>query len=229
MSLILCIETSTPVCSVALHQEGKLLSLREVNEVGAHSAQLLGFIKTVLDEAGVQKSNLSAIAVNSGPGSYTGLRIGVSVAKGLAYSLGLPLISVGAMDVLFTAARPHQSKGSKIIPMLDARRDEVYAQVYDESGVITVELAAVILSGDSFTHQLEAGPVYFIGDGVSKARRFLGHPNANFLQESISAKHMGEMAWNKFLRGDFEDIAYFVPNYLKEFKVIKSKKNLFLK
>lgn len=229
MAFILSLETSTTLCSVALHRQGELLSLRELDEAGAHSARLMELVQACLAEGGVGLKEVDAIAVSSGPGSYTGLRIGVSSAKGLALALQRPIIGVGAMRVLAQAVKSEVVPTVRIIPMLDARRMEVYAQVFDENLKEMGAVTSVVLNEHSFQNHLERYPVRFVGDGVPKAKELIHHPNAHFSQISISAKFMGEVAWEKFLNREFEDLIYFAPDYLKEFKVLKSKKNLLLK
>ena len=224
MVRILSIETSTSVCSVAVHLEGVLVSLFEINESGAHAEQLMGLIENVLDGAGISYSKLDAIAVSEGPGSYTGLRIGVSTAKGLAFGLSKPLIAVNTLKALASAspAKP----GELIIPVLDARRMEVYREVFNWEGISVNELRSEVLAEDSFQNFLEKGKVYFLGDAVEKLKSVIRNPNAVFLEDlTVSAKHMGLISYEKFLRAEFADIAYFVPNYLKEFKALQSKKN----
>ena len=224
MVRILSIETSTSVCSVAVHLEGVLVSLFEINESGAHAEQLMGLIENVLDGAGISYSKLDAIAVSEGPGSYTGLRIGVSTAKGLAFGLSKPLIAVNTLQALASAspAKP----GELIIPVLDARRMEVYREVFNWEGISVNELRSEVLAEDSFQNFLEKGKIYFLGDAVEKVKSVIRNPNAVFLEDlTVSAKHMGLISYEKFLRAEFADIAYFVPNYLKEFKALQSKKN----
>ncbi len=229
MANILSIETSTTVCSVALHREGELKAIKEENGAGIHSAKIMDFISSVLEEGNLSVSDIKAVAVSAGPGSYTGLRIGVSTAKGLAMAGGIPLIGVGAMPVLAGAGAKKLEDDGLLVPMLDARRMEVYCQTFDSRGIATDELRSLVLNEDSFSNQLEKGKVYFLGDGAVKAKEIIKDENAVFLEIAISAREMGELAYQKYLKSDFEDLAYFVPDYLKEFKVIKSKKNLLLK
>jgi tRNA threonylcarbamoyladenosine biosynthesis protein TsaB len=224
MVRILSIETSTSVCSVAVHLEGVLVSLFEINESGAHAEQLMGLIENVLDGAGISYSKLDAIAVSEGPGSYTGLRIGVSTAKGLAFGLNKPLIAVNTLQALASASPA--APGDLVIPVLDARRMEVYREVFNGEGISVNKLRAEVLAEDSFQNFLEKGKVYFLGDAVEKLKSVIRNPNAVFLEDlTVSAKHMGLISYEKFLRAEFADIAYFVPNYLKEFKALQSKKN----
>ncbi len=229
MALILSIETSTTVCSVAIHRDGALLANKETDESNAHSSKLMLFIEACLKESESSVQDLNAIAVSAGPGSYTGLRIGVSTAKGLAYAQNIPIVAVSAMESLAKKVLKIEADEGYIIPVLDARRMEVYAQVFDFDLQEKKEIESVILDQGSFANLLNEGLVYFIGDGASKTKEVIQSKNAVFVEGSISSIEMGEVAWKKFQKSEFEDIAYFVPNYLKEFKVLKSKKNLLLK
>ncbi|MDN3205482.1 tRNA (adenosine(37)-N6)-threonylcarbamoyltransferase complex dimerization subunit type 1 TsaB [Algoriphagus sediminis] len=229
MALILSIETSTTVCSVALHREGELLQLNETDEKNAHSLKLMPFVEQCLKGENLSVQDLEAISVSSGPGSYTGLRIGVSTAKGLAYALDLPIIGVSAMESLAKQVFNNGVETGHIIPVLDARRMEVYFQVFDSSLSEIGETGSLVLEQSSFSNLLNEGPVYFVGDGIAKTKELIDSQNTVFVDGSISAREMGEIAWKKLQRQEFEDTAYFVPNYLKEFKVLKSKKNLLLK
>lgn len=225
MGLILSLETSTPVCSIAVHSRGDLLGARETNEHGGHSEKLIGLIDELLTSLDLKGNNLDAIAVSEGPGSYTGLRIGVSTAKGLSFAWGKPIIGIGTLASLARGAAGKSTSGSKIIAMLDARRMEVYREIFDAEFNSIEKLNSEIIDESSFAAFLQEGQVFFIGDAVTKVRNVIHHENAVFLNESISATQMGELAWKKFQKQEFEDLAYFVPNYLKDFKVLKSKKN----
>jgi tRNA threonylcarbamoyladenosine biosynthesis protein TsaB len=230
MALILSIETSTAVCSVALHEQGKLLALAELRESGAHAEKLMGLLEEVLEKAGTPLSEVAAIAVSEGPGSYTGLRIGVSTAKGLAFALDKPLIGINTLLAMAAACR--LEKGAQVVAVLDARRMEVYAQVFGEQLEEKTPIEALILEEGVFGIWLEKGKVFFIGDAVEKVKQVVDHPNAVFLSEtdySLSARSMGQLALEKFQVQAFEDLAYFVPNYLKEFKALQSTKNPLLK
>lgn len=225
MALILSLETSTPVCSVALHENGSLLGVKEVEIPGAHSERLIGLIDELLEESQIKGEELAAIAVSEGPGSYTGLRIGVSTAKGLAFAWSIPLIGVSTLAALALGAKSKLTPNSKIIAMLDARRMEVYREIFDAEMNSVAFLDSEVIEANSFEMYLESSVVLFIGDAVPKVREVISHPNAIFLEEKISAVQVGEIAWIRFLKSEFENLAYFVPNYLKEFKVLKSKKN----
>lgn len=226
MAIILSIETSTSICSVALHKNGDLLGLREIEETGAHAQKLMDLIDSLLVEQKLEIKGLSAIAVSEGPGSYTGLRIGVSTAKGLAFSADLPLIGVGALKALALGATHHVENRGVIVSMLDARRMEVYKEVFDFDLSIISPIDSEIIDKNSFQNLLEKEKVYFVGDAVEKVSQVISHPNAKFLRIAVSADLIGKEAFVKYQNQEFEDLAYFVPNYLKEFKALHSKKNL---
>ena len=225
------IETATPVCSAALAEDGKVVALRESADANAHSTQLPLFVKELLAEG-----RPDAVCVSAGPGSYTGLRIGVSTAKGLCYGLGVPLLS--APTLLSMAAlyyRRHPEYTGLVCPMIDARRMECYTMIVErelrmknEELRILRDTNADILDDDShlspFTLHLDRGPVVFIGDGAAKCREVLGgHPNARFDTDfRPSAEGMADIAAAKLARGEQEDVAYFEPFYLKDFVAKKS-------
>ncbi len=217
MSTILCLETATTNCSVALSINGEMVALKEDYDVKySHAERLHLYIEEVLAFAKADKSQLTAIAVSKGPGSYTGLRIGVSAAKGLCYALDIPLISIPTLDSL---SRQVQAEGnSYIVSMLDARRMEVYSAIYDASYNQVRETQAQILDETSFMSYLEKGKVYFVGNGVTKFSEICNHPNAIFVTDKLpSAKELCSLATSKFESLDLEDVAYFEPYYLKDF------------
>ncbi|KEO72003.1 tRNA (adenosine(37)-N6)-threonylcarbamoyltransferase complex dimerization subunit type 1 TsaB [Anditalea andensis] len=225
MGLILSIETAIAVCSVALHREGNLLGRLELHQDNVHSQKLMPIIDALLTQGGFKTNDLQAIAVSSGPGSYTGLRIGVSTAKGMAFANDIPLIAVDTLDAL--AYGIHQIVDPKdfIVPMIDARRMEVYQKVLDgEMNEISV-LEPLIIDGSSYIEYFDRGKVFFLGDAVSKIKNQIKHHNARFLDMVNSASSVGKLAHKKFMMNDMVDVAYFEPNYLKEFRVITSKKN----
>ena len=215
MPTILCIETATTNCSVAIAHNGKTLAVKEdYNGSYSHAEKLHLFIQEILEESNLKLSNLDAIAISTGPGSYTGLRIGVSAAKGLCFSLDIPLISVPTLTAL---ANQVEQQGI-VIPMLDARRMEVYAAVFNSAKEQILKTSAIILDSASFQEYMERDQVYFIGSGVEKFQKICGHPNANFIENKLpSAKEMVEIAVSKHKKGDFESVAYFEPYYLKDF------------
>ncbi|WP_405023537.1 tRNA (adenosine(37)-N6)-threonylcarbamoyltransferase complex dimerization subunit type 1 TsaB [Mangrovimonas cancribranchiae] len=221
--MILSIETATTNCSVALSKEGETIALIEDYDKGySHAERLHAYIDQILSEGNIDKSQLDAIAVSKGPGSYTGLRIGVSTAKGLAYALEKPLISVSTLESL---SRQVNIEGGYIIPMLDARRMEVYSAVFNADFSLARDIKAEVLEENSFQEYLEKEKVYFIGNGVEKTKTIITHPNAVFIDAKLpSANEMGSIAYKKYKVNNFEDVAYFEPYYLKDFVAIKSKK-----
>lgn len=222
MAYLLALETATKVCSVALFKEEKLLLVKEQDGAYSHAENLAVFVEDVLKEAGVDINELSAVAISKGPGSYTGLRIGVSFAKGLCYSLALPLI---AIDTLKSMAWGCNVEADALVcPMIDARRMEVYAAIYNSQLEAVKPISADIVESTSYHEYLENQKVYFIGDGASKCKAVLTHKNAIFQEGLPSAQNMGSLAFTKFKNAEFEDVAYFEPYYLKEFIAIKSKK-----
>ena len=222
MSYILNIETATTNCSVSLSKEGETLVLKEdYNSNYSHAESLHVFIDAVFKEANLKPQDIDAIAVSKGPGSYTGLRIGVSAAKGLCFALNKPLISVDTLEAL---GNQITIDSGCIVPMLDARRMEVYASVYNKDHVQVRAIEAQILDEHSFKDFLEAGKVYFIGNGVEKTKQIITHPNAIFVENKLpSAKEMGRLANAKYKKSDLEDVAYFEPFYLKDFIGTKPK------
>lgn len=216
MATVLCIETATTNCSVALSVNGSVIAFREDPDKNySHAEELHVFIEEILVETKVEKASLDAIAVSKGPGSYTGLRIGVSAAKGLCYALDIPLISIPTLEVLASKV----DGATIVVPMLDARRMEVYAAVYAEGKEIR-ETRAEILNETSFADYLSAGKTIFIGSGVEKFKTNCEHPNAAFITDELpSAKQMAVLAAEKYNEKAFEDVAYFEPYYLKDFKM----------
>lgn len=217
--MILCIETATTNCSVALGKDGKLLALKEdYSNNYSHAERLHLFIEEILKENDLKPEDLRAIAVSKGPGSYTGLRIGVSAAKGLCFALDLPLIAVPTLKSL--ALQVKQEKDGFIIPLLDARRMEVYTAGFTSENKKVFDTRAEILTPDSFSEYLENASVAFIGSGVEKYSRICDHPNATFVEGKLpSAAEMVALAEEKFRKKKFEDVAYFEPYYLKDFMV----------
>lgn len=224
MALILNIETATKNCSVSLADGKNLLQIKEVNDGSySHGEMLHVYIDEVIKKANKNLTDLDAIAVSKGPGSYTGLRIGVSAAKGLCYSLDVPLISVSTLASLASTLKVE--KDALIIPLLDARRMEVYSSIYDNNYHQIRDIKAEIITENSYVTYLEKGKVYFLGDGADKCKGTIIHKNAVFLDDHFpSAKEMVYFSLLKFENKDFEDVAYFEPFYLKDFIAIKSKK-----
>ena len=225
MSYLLCIETSTTNCSVALCKDGNTIAVKEDNNAGySHAESLHVFIKELLDAQSVTLEQLSAIVVSKGPGSYTGLRIGVSTAKGLCYALDIPLIAINTLDSL--AAKVSEINDCYIVPMLDARRMEVYTATYTQNYTCVEETKAYILDETSYSELLEKQTTIFIGNGVAKFQDICSHPNAQFItQTTPSAAQLCQLGWTKFGQQNFEDVAYFEPFYLKDFVAgVKKKK-----
>lgn len=216
MALILNLETASTNCSVSLAGDGKLLALREENSAQySHSGQLHLFIEAVLRDAGESLENLDAVAVSRGPGSYTGLRIGVSAAKGLCYALGIPLISLSTLRGMALQLQPG---AGVLIPVLDARRMEVYAAVFSYDHAQIRETRAEIISPESFMEFAAKGSVCILGSGAAKCRDVLHHPNMVFKEDIYpSAREMAMASFESFREGKFEDTAYFEPHYLKDF------------
>ena len=237
MALILSIETGTDVCSVALANDGELMALRESDEGRDHARKVAVFVDELLRETGVQPHDLDAIAVGKGPGSYTGLRIGVSFAKGMCYALDIPLLAVGSLDALTEVAREDYDAGiidveeeawttARLCPMVDARRMEVYAQVFDSEGRALSDVAAEVVTAESFSAWREDGrPFVIFGNGAKKCEEVLS--GAVWVPVAPSARGLVRLAEEAFTAGRFEDIAYFEPFYLKDFVVTTSKKKLF--
>lgn len=235
MSLILCIETGTDICSVGIARDGELLSLRESDEGRDHARKVGVFVDELLRETGIAPDDLDAVAVGKGPGSYTGLRIGVSFAKGLCYGLQKPLLAVGSLDALVEVAREDYEAGilavddwqhARLCPMVDARRMEVYAQVFDSQGTPLTDVSAEVVSEESFAAYRQAGePFVIFGSGARKCADLLA--GATFVEVTPSARGLARLAQQALDEGRTEDIAYFEPFYLKDFVVTTSKKRLF--
>jgi len=223
LTYILNIETATKNCSVSLSRNGELIAIKELNNGNySHAEVLHSFVNEVVSESGISLSDLSAVAVSKGPGSYTGLRIGVSAAKGLCFALDIPLISI---NTLASLAHGLTIKSGKIVSMLDARRMEVYSAVFEKDFIQVRETKAEIIDGDSFLEYLDKGAVYFVGDGAEKCKDVITHDNAVFVEEQFpSAQEMCSLAYDKYKKNDIEDVAYFEPFYLKDFIVIPEKK-----
>ena len=225
MESIILIETSTALCSVALAEDGAITAYRESSAAKAHASLTAVFVQEVLQERGIKLEDCDAVCVSMGPGSYTGLRVGVSTAKGLCFGSGKPLIAVGTLDTL-VAQTETPTDFKYIVPMIDARRMEVYAAVFENDKQISATAPAII-DENSFVEYLEQGPVLFIGDGAGKCADVIKHPNAHFCQCHPKASSMLAPAMKVYKEKRFEDVAYFEPFYLKEFVATVSKKKLF--
>jgi tRNA threonylcarbamoyladenosine biosynthesis protein TsaB len=225
--LILHIETSTNVCSVALSENGTCLFSKSNADGMNHAALLSVFIAEALEMLKSTEKKLDAVAVSSGPGSYTGLRIGVSTAKGLCYGYGIPMIAVSTLEVLTVQALQlaKDAENALFCPMIDARRMEVYAAFYNAKGEIKREISADIIDSDSYFEILENQPVYFFGNGAEKCKTTLTHSNSRFIDNLVPlAENMISFAECAFAENNFVDVAYFEPFYLKEFQTTTPKK-----
>lgn len=222
MEVILCIETATKSCSVSLSQNGKTLQTIElVSDQYSHSEKLTLFIEQILKDQQKSFSDLDAVAVSKGPGSYTGLRIGVSTAKGICYAIDKPLISISTLEAM-AYGMYLQYPDAIYCPMLDARRMEVYCAFY---GNKESEIEAKVLDENSFKEDLDKHSIIFFGDGSDKFKQIVEHPNAIFIDDVFpSAKNMSSLAQLTFDQKQFEDVAYFEPFYLKDFVAGPHKK-----
>lgn len=227
--MILCIETATSVCSAALCDERKVISVLEAEPGASHASQLTVLIQKLFREAAVTARQLDAVSVSKGPGSYTGLRIGVSVAKGIAYGAGIPLIGINTLTAMcsgYLAQNPLPDGSDTLLcPMIDARRMEVYNAVFNAGGRMIRETSADIIDENSFSEQLAAGRVIFFGNGAEKCISEIKHPNAVFVSGfRLSASYLHIPSVKALKEKHFEDIAYFEPYYLKEFIATVPKK-----
>ena len=238
MQRLILIETSTALCSAAIAENCVITAYRESSAPKAHASLTAVFIQEMLQERGITLADCDAVCVSMGPGSYTGLRVGVSTAKGLCFGAGKPLIAVGTLDTLVAQAAtviPSEVEGSPyrfIIPMIDARRMEVYSAVFEIAGQAgndarqITETAPAIIDENSFAEYLEQGACLFIGDGAGKCADVIKHPNARFCQCYPKASAMLSPAIQALNEKRFEDVAYFEPFYLKEFVATVSKKKM---
>lgn len=233
MALILCIETGTDICSVGLSRDGELISLRESDEGRDHAKRVGVFVDELLRENDVAPDELDAIAVGMGPGSYTGLRIGVSFAKGMCYGLQIPLVAVGSLDALAAVAIEDNEAGildvenwddAILCPMVDARRMEVYTRLFNAKGEPQSEVSAEIVTEESFAEWRKEKQLVIFGNGAAKCCEVL--PDATYINITPSARGLARLAEQRLQEGKTEDIAYFEPFYLKDFVVIPSKKKL---
>ena len=228
MSCILLIDTSTAACSVALCEDTQVIYADEDTQGPNHNVLLGSFVDQALSFADSHAIPVDAVAVSSGPGSYTGLRIGVSMAKGVAYGLGVPLIGVPTLKVMATPVLLYQEEelpdDALLCPMIDARRMEVYFALYDRALAEHLPVQAQVVTPELFLPFLEKGPVYFFGTGAEKCKAVLTHSNARFVDGILPlARHMAPLAERAYLRGEFADTAYFEPYYLKDFVAGKSR------
>jgi tRNA threonylcarbamoyladenosine biosynthesis protein TsaB len=227
MSLILSIETSTQVCSVALHQQGQLLACHELFADKSHSGMLTSLVAQVVHQSGHTLAQLDAVAVAKGPGSYTGLRIGVSTAKGLCFALDKPLIAVNTLEALALQVQPWAPAEALLCPMLDARRMEVYCLLANRQGEEVYPTHAKIVEAGAFEKWLEEQEILFFGNGAAKCRTVITHPRARFAEVLVqpSARTVGQLAYGLAQQGRYEEVATFEPFYLKDFIGTQPSKN----
>lgn len=228
--VFLMLETSTAACSAALSCDGRILARRYTEEPRSHARVTASFVSGMLEETGLRPQRLAAVSVSKGPGSYTGLRVGVSTAKGICFGAGIPLIGIGTLEILAEAALPHAEKDSLIVPMVDARRMEVYTARFAGDGTRLSETEAVVLDANSFREEFSRyGRLIFVGDGAAKFRDVLDPALAGrslFLEAFPKADDMARLTAGAYAAEKFEDVAYFEPFYLKEFVAGVSRKSV---
>jgi len=219
MAFLLSIETSTKVCSVALHEDGNLIAFTQYLLEKSHSSILTSLIDEIIKHSGLKPNDIKAVAVSEGPGSYTGLRIGTSTAKGLCFGLDIPLINVSTLLSMAYAINDFNPNKAYLCPMLDARRMEVYCLIADSGLNIIRDVKPEIIDGNSFEDILKEHKVLFFGNGAAKCENILRHwPNAQFYYEiHPNAKDIGKLAWPRYQQEEFADLTYFEPFYLKAF------------
>jgi len=230
MARIILIETSTALCSVALAEDGRIIAYKESETPRAQASLTAPFVKEVLDSQGIGVRDCDAVCVSKGPGSYTGLRVGVSTAKGLCFGAGIPLIAVGTLDTLVYQAADEgllPKSCRYVVPMVDARRMEVYTAVFSPDGRQLTDTRPQVIEPGEYAELLAESPVLFIGDGAGKCSEALAHPGARFVQCCPKASAMLRPAFEAFEAGRFENTAYFEPFYLKEFIATVPRKKLF--
>ncbi|WP_270516682.1 tRNA (adenosine(37)-N6)-threonylcarbamoyltransferase complex dimerization subunit type 1 TsaB [Sanguibacteroides sp. AM78-02pH3A] len=227
MALILNIDTSTEICSVAIVRDGKLLALKENDEGLNHSVLLGVYVDELLKENGIRAKELDAVAVSMGPGSYTGLRIGVSLAKGICFGTGKPLIAISTLKALAISVARNVDEEALFCPMIDARRMEVYSAIFNRNGEMIRDVRAEIIDPSSFSDWLVDHKIYFFGNGSGKVKEVIVHPHARFVDRVVtSAVNMITLAEQKWEEKTFEDLAYFEPFYLKDFIATVPKKKV---
>ncbi len=233
MAFVLIIETSTEICSVALTSDGKLIDLIESDEGQNHARLTTVFAEQLLIRNNIKPGDLKAVAVSKGPGSYTGLRIGVSAAKGICYAGHIPLIAVGTLEAMAKHVALNrisygipENESCLFCPMIDARRMEVFSMLLDGNGQVIRPITAEIIDASFHADELNEKRIVFFGNGSAKCRDVLNSPRALFISNiKASAKHMCELVWQAYTNNQFEDVAYFEPFYLKDFVATVSKKN----
>lgn len=227
MTCIIGIETSTEVCSVALYSKNNKITIREQNTQNVHGELLTEFIKQLMDESNLGPNDIEAVSVSQGPGSYTGLRIGVSVAKGLCYAAGIPLIAISSLKIIARSVQQNHNELFKeeflICPMIDARRNEVFTCLYDKKLNIIEDTTSKILEAETFDKYLKQNKIIFCGNGAEKCMKIISHTNAKFIKDGSSAEYLVQLALIEFENKNFQDLAYFEPFYLKDFIAIPPK------
>lgn len=224
MAVLLSLETSSTVCSAAIHENGKLMAFSELHVAQSASSKLAIIIDDLFKVCGVKPNQLAGVAVSAGPGSYTGLRIGVATAKGLCYALNIPFMSANTLELMAYQVAGVDGSNSLLCPMLDARRMEVYYLLADRDLTILEGTDAKIIDEFSFKNWLDQCVISFFGNGSAKCKEIIRHPNARYIENiSPSASILGELAFKKFESGQFEDLSSFEPFYLKDFVVKKPK------
>ena len=234
MAVILIIETSTEVCSVALANNGQIIDLIESKEGQNHARLVTVFAETLMKRNAVEPSDLVAVAVSKGPGSYTGLRIGVSTAKGICFAGHIPLIAIGTLEAMAKHVMINpvkyglpENKNRLFCPMIDARRMEVFWMLLDSQGNVLKPIAANIIEETFLSDELIENQIVFFGNGAEKCQKVLNSTNAIFVDHiEASAQHMSELVWQSYTKNQLEDVAYFEPFYLKDFVATVSKKNM---
>jgi tRNA threonylcarbamoyladenosine biosynthesis protein TsaB len=223
MTNILCIETATEVCSVAVSIDGKCASIRHTTDQNSHSERLTVFVNEVLNEASLSLTDLNAVAISMGPGSYTGLRIGTSAAKGFCFGLNIPLIAISTLQAIANGAKPFVNEAETIVPMIDARRMEVYSTWFSSMLHQQKEIEAVIVDQEYLEALSSDRQFVMCGNGAAKcAQLLLPHEHARIVDIACSSAYMCDLAYQKFICHEFENVAYFEPFYLKEFIAAKS-------
>jgi len=230
MAVILNIETSTPICSVALAKNGVVVAVIENEGENLHASQLAIYIEEIFKEANISIKDIDAVAVSEGPGSYTGLRIGVSTAKGIAYAADKKLIAVSTLQSIAIGAKlsGNFSENAWFCPMIDARRMEVFMAFYDFEGKQQSGVSAKVITENDFEEELNLRPIVFAGNGAEKCKSLITHHNALFIKDiKASAKYMAMLSEKNYEQKNFKDVAYFEPFYLKDFVATVSQKNVF--
>lgn len=227
-AILLHINSTTTICSVALSRGAELWDIQETTEANSHTEVITLFIEDLLQRNNITAKDLSAVALASGPGSYTSLRVGCSTAKGICFGLDIPLVAINSLEILANSVKKEVQVGDIIIPMIDARRMEVYAAVYDHEMKALQETHAHILTEESFeAYRNPEATHYYVGNGAAKALEVLGQKPYQYHEHFSSARYMIDIAFDKYSQGQYEDLAYYEPFYLKGANVTKSKKKWF--